>query len=207
ASETWMMRRSGPGLSLWARSRAVRFGMRVSYPQLKRRPAIWPMASLGCIPGVHQGYTKRPVTPCCAVLATQRNASTNPLSLLGFSWNFVLRPVAWCNPSAALRAGKGLLGNGGRGGAATLPGAAADHLSRPRRHPRRHAKRLSRGVGPGRVALPAWIERIQRGEDAGTGPRLEVRLATGRTPWRRTQRTQDVLRAAGFGGVVALTPW
>src|SRR5262249_5984253 len=102
----WMMRRSGPGLSLWARSRAVRFGMRVSYPQLKRRPAIWPMASLGCIPGVHQGYTKRPVTPCCAVLATQRNASTNPLSLLGFSWNFVLRPVAWCNPSAALGLGK-----------------------------------------------------------------------------------------------------
>src|SRR5262249_5975769 len=122
ASETWMMRRSGPGLRLWARSRAVRFGMRVRYPQLKRRPAIWPMASLGCIPGVHQGYTKRPVTPCCAVLATQRNASTNPLSLLGFSWNFVLRPVAWCNPSAALRAGKGLFRNGGRGGAAALHG-------------------------------------------------------------------------------------
>src|SRR6516162_9533289 len=35
----------------------------------------------------------------------------------------------------ALRAGKGLFGNGGRGGAAALPGTAADHLSRSRRYP------------------------------------------------------------------------
>src|SRR6516165_10502906 len=76
--------------------------------------------------------------------------------------------------------------------------------SRPRRHPPRRAKRLSRGVGPGRVALPAWIERIQRGEDAGAGPWLDLQLATARTARRGTQRAQDVLRAAGFGGVVTL---
>src|SRR5262249_56979412 len=46
--------------------------------------------------------------------------------------------------------------------------------------------------------------RIQRGEDAGTGPRLEVQLAFGRTARRGTQRTQDVLGAAGVGGIVAL---
>src|SRR6516162_9401302 len=33
----------------------------------------------------------------------------------------------------ALRAGKGLFGNGWRGGAAALPGTALDHLSRPRK--------------------------------------------------------------------------
>jgi hypothetical protein len=52
-----------------------------------------------------------------------------------------------------------------------------------------------------------YIKRIQRGEDAGTGPRLEVRLATGRTARRGTQRAQDVLRSARFAGVVALNPW
>jgi len=39
--------------------------------------------------------------------------------------------------------GKGLFGHAGRGGATAISGAAADHLSRPRRYPRRRAKRLS----------------------------------------------------------------
>ena len=42
----------------------------------------------------------------------------------------MFRLVARCNPSAALRAGKGLFGQRGRGSTAALPRTAADHLSR-----------------------------------------------------------------------------
>ena len=68
----------------------------------------------------------------------------------------------------------------------------------------RPAKRLSRGAGPGRFPLSARIEGVQRGEDAGTGPRLDVQLAAGRAARRRTQRAQDIRRTAGFGRTVTL---
>src|SRR6476661_1131301 len=69
----------------------------------------------------------------------------------------------------ALRTRKGLFGNGGRGSATAISATAADDLSRPRRYPRRRAKRLSRGAGPRSVALSARSERIQCGEELGAG--------------------------------------
>src|SRR5262249_12866189 len=50
----------------------------------KRGPAMSPTAGLGCILGVHLGYTKQGVTACCAVLATHRNISRKPPLTLGF---------------------------------------------------------------------------------------------------------------------------
>src|SRR5262249_59847606 len=99
---------------------------------------------------------------------------------------------------------KGLFGNGGRGGATAISGAAADELSRPRRYPRRRAKRLSRGAGPRGVALPARSQRIRSGEDGGADARLAIELAADRAARRRTQRAQDARGAASSRGLVTL---
>ena len=57
---------------------------------------------------------------------------------------------------------------------------------------------------PGRIALPARIEHLQRGQNAGAKSRLDSQLATGRIARGRPQRAQDVLGAAGIRRARAL---
>src|SRR5262249_44773221 len=104
----------------------------------------------------------------------------------------------------ALWARRGLRQCRRRDRAEALSGAAAHHLSRRRRYPRGRSGRQPRRAGAGRVAPSARSEHVQRGQGPGASARLALQLAAGGTARRRPRREEDVCRAAGLHGAVAM---